>query len=1215
MSDYLQRWLRARAFADREMDVGDVGGLFTDRKAAVSAVRTLAEGNRGMRVLLLTGVSGMGKSTVLSYVQAHPLPGWTYAVINAEALVSGMAVPTEGVEEAALLLLRRVGNHLATLGPWWRRRWMRQRAASIGQVRARPVRIRQWAGFGGTISNSSVHVTAGALPQGQRRGQWTDELLTVARRVRRGRLILMVDSCERLAYFDDVRAEQPRSEHPYGVGGWFSSVVDQLLDATPNLRVVLAGATAVARDTADGQAGDRVVHLELQPWKPGDTRRYLARRGLQVDPAVAAAVTDAEGGLPATISWIADALTGLLTDEPTGSPPTEEVLAHLTELTGPARTQWLRQHVLDRLSEGTLHLLRAAAVLDVFTPTALVTIAQKNRPVDPGAFARLTRTSCISPDSAGDDGWFPLEDRWRMHAVMRRWLIEDAHTYDAQRPPSQRILPALHRAAAEYHEALADDDGWSLDAVRHRFATGDNTYAAAWTVRLIAALRATPLDTLQIQLLTDAVLTAEDCKDALPAVAADAHLAAGFLAHYLGLYPAAQDHAEKALSLYRALDSRGHAVHISACLAGQAAWKRPRYQDAAQHWTTALTHHPARTHSRTDTAEPHRLSLHTALTEAVLNTGDALRARTLLEQLSSTNHPIQPTAGSSDSADTDQPSQTVEYALPSLTLGDSVAPEQHTAHTHLLQARTGLVLNDFHQTATHAHRVLEDPTASPHHTAFAHLVLGSLAMRGWNIEQAGQHLHDGMAAARQCPDQHCLVYLLLARAQLAEQKAIWSPPRESPASFPASLSLTQRRESAHQRDLAARERAAAAKLANDLNRVDLQARCIAAAEAALTFFRTIGDQLGEAAALVTLAENDRRRGDLDGADRHVTRALTLSRTIGDQIGEANSLQSLAESAGLRGDLDGADRHATQALTLYRTIDDQLGEANSLRSLAENDQMRGDLDGADRHATQALTLYRTIGDRHGEAGALVTLAGNDQVRGDLDGADRHATQALTLYRTIDDQLGEAQVLRILAESAGLRGDLDGADQRATQALTLYRTIRNQLGEAQVLRSLAQSARLRGDLDGADRHATQALTLSRTIRNQLGEANSLHLLAKSDQMRGDLDGADRHATQALTLYRTIGDRYGEAAALVTLAESARLRGDLDGADRHATQALTLYRTIGDRYGEASILVKLAENARQDGRAEDGRRQLAAAAALYESLGLQKGLAWCRKRLREW
>ncbi|WP_286247453.1 tetratricopeptide repeat protein [Streptomyces graminofaciens] len=1021
--------------------MGDLGGLFTDRRAALSAVRALAEADSGPRVLLLTGLPGMGKSTLLAYVSSRPPRGWACAVVDAEALVSGMALRSEGAEEAALLVLRAVGGHLAGLGPWWRRRWLRQKASQIGQVRPWRVRVWQWAGFGGRISGSPVEVVAGALTQGQLRGQWADQLLAVARGVRRGRLVLMVDSCERLAYFDDVRAERPRPERPYGVGGWFGTVVDELLALMPHLRVVLAGTTAPAPATA-GAAGGRFRQVELKPWRASDTRSYLARRGLEVDAEVAAALTEAEGGLPVSISWIADVLNGPLAERTAGTPPAAQVLARLTAPntpTGPARAAWLAQHVRFRLSEGTLALLHTAAVLDSFTPTALMTVARTLGPVSDDAFTRLAQTSCISLHTGGAGGQFAPDSRWQVHAVMRRWLIEDARAHDAQQPPARRVLPALHRAAAGHYEALAGDAAWSPEAARHRFATGDGTHAAAWTGRLAAALRATPPDNLQIRLLTDAALDSPGVEKTLPAVVADAHLAAGHLAHRFARYAAAQDHAEQALALYRTLDGRTHAVYVSACLAGQAAWKRPRYQDTVTHWTTALTHHPDRTGTDPATATgPGSLGLRTALAEAALTTGDAPRARTLLER----QPPTDPSpSGTPAAAPTDQPGQAVEYALPAPVLGELVPLAQHPAHTHLLHAETAFRLYDHRQAATRAHRILDDSAAGPHQTALAHRLLARIALYTWDIDQAGQHLRDADTAAGQCPDQRCLVHLLLTRAELADRKAIWMPPQESTVLGPTSISVTQRSESAHQYELAYQDRTAAAELADGLNDPLLKALTTTHADpdAALALHRTIGNHLGEADILHTLAATALHRGNLTLANQHATQALTLHHAFGNRHGEADTLRVLASIARDRGDLDLADQRATQALTLYRTIENQYGEAESLDILSIIARDRGDLDLAEQHARQALAFYRTIGNPHGEAVTLRVLADTARHRGDLDLADQRATQALTLYRTIGNQYGEAAVLGTLARIAWQDGRREDARHHMETAAALYDAI--------------------------------------------------------------------------------------------------------------------------------------------------------------------------------
>ncbi|MFF6895980.1 hypothetical protein ACFY8Z_35870 [Streptomyces microflavus] len=1181
--------------------------MFTDRKTALRAVNTLLRGDGPGRVLLLTGLSGMGKSTVLAHVRTHPQSGWRYAVVDAEALVSGMAVRAEGAEEAALELLRQVAGHLASLGPWWRRRWLRQKAVGIGSARPWRVSVRQWAGFGGRISNSPVDVVAGARTQGERRGQWASQLLAVARGVRRRRLLLMVDTCEWLAYFDDVRAEVPRAGQPYGVGGWFSGVVDGLLDAMPGLRVVLAGTAAPAVGEAlgsSGKAGGRVVRLELQPWKAGDTRTYLARRGIPATTGAATAVTDAEGGLPVSISWIADVLTGLLTDGPAGTGTADQVLADLTELsasTNLARAAWLRGHVLDRLSSGTLRLLQAAAVLETFTPAALLAVADSGAPADHDAFTRLTRTSCIDPHPGPDK-------LWRVHAVMRDWLLEAARDHDAQQPPSRRILPLLHQSAADYYEALAGDAGWSLRAVHHRFATGDSTHALAWTTRLSQALQATPLDTLQLQLLTDAALTAEHCEDALPAVAADAYLAAAYLAYQRAEYPTAQTHAEQALALYRTLDNRSGAVKAAARLAGQVAWMRFRYQDATTHWTTALD--PAAPHGTDHLAEPGGYRLRLALTEAVLRTGDARRAHKLLQVL--------PNCETSGTGSTNSPGTGMEYVLPPYALGTAVPPTVLGAYLHRLRAEIAFLLNDYDQAADHARRVLDDPAADRHGTALAHRLLARIANRAWDLGQAQDHIGKGTAAARQCPDRSCLVMCLLTRAEIAERQAQWAQPTDAASPTPPpSLSLTRRAESARQRELAATQRDAAKELATDLQNAHLQAQTKAKSDPAiaLTLYRTIGDRRGEADVLNILADIAHQRNDLDSAQKHTTNGLALTRTIGDRHGEARALEMLADIAGRRDDLDGAQKYAEQALTLYRTISERRGEANALRILANVAGRHDDIDGAQKRTEQALTLYRTIGDCRGEADVLNILADIAHRRNDLDSAQKHTTNGLALTRTIGDRHGEAGALEMLADIAGRRDDLDGAQKYAERALTLYRTISDRRCEARALRMLAGIAVRRDDLDGAQKYAERALTLYRTISERRGEASALYVLAEAAARGRHLEEANKHATQALALYRATRERLGEANTLGILMVIAGQYNDLDGAKRYATQALTLARTLDNRITEANVLLRLAEAVGQSGDIETGRRYMEQAVSLYQEIGDTRLVAWCRSRLQKW
>ncbi|WP_217235241.1 tetratricopeptide repeat protein [Streptomyces sp. AC555_RSS877] len=1209
--------------------MGDVGELFTDRDAALRAVDALvAEGGTG-RVLVLTGVSGMGKSTVLARLVARPPDRWACAVVDAEVLVSGMVARAEGGEEAALELLRLVGGRLAAAGPWWRRRWLRQKAAAIGGVRPWRVNVRQWAGFGGRISHSPVQVSAGALTQGERRGQWTGQLVEVARAVRRRRLLLLVDTSELLAYFDDVTAEQPRPGRPYGVANWFVTVLEKLLDQMPELRVVLAGTTAPASVAADGRDRGRIVRVELEPWAPEDTGRYLARRGQSVDARAAVAVTGAAGGLPVEISWLMDILTGHLTDGHDPASAFGELIAGLAEQAGPARRAWLRSHVLERISDGTLRLLHAAAVLEIFTPDALLAVARdggSNGTADRDAFARLEHSSYIRSLDAGTG-------QWRVHTVLRGWLLEAARDHDARQPPPKRILPALHRAAAEYHEALAVDDRWSLRAAHHRFATGDNRHSAVWTAHLTRAMGTQPLDTLRIQALADAALAVPGPSDTLSAVFADAHLASSLLDFQRARYPAAQHHAERALALYGSLDGHSEAVRTAARLAGHAAWKRPRYQDAVTHWTTATTPH---THGsdtlegtqRGTTADGASYALRAALAEAVLATGDAPRARTLLAAL-----PEASPAGQTDpitnealgEVDTGTLAAAVAEALSAYPLPCSLPGDML-----LLRTRTAYALGDHDEAAAYALHILEQPKTSDHHTALAHDVLALIAYSSWDLEQARQHIRQGLTAARRCPDQGCLVRLLLTDGNLADRRAMWAPSsigRQSPiqevtvaaasAAPTTSMSLTERTESARQRELAARQRAAAEGLAAQLNHSQLHSQAIASRDpaAALTVYRAIGDRHGEATVLGLLAEAAAERADLDRVEELANQALAIHRTLGNRRGEASAVELLAGAARLRRDPGRVEELAIQALAIHRTLGNRDGEATALQLLAYAALQRGVPGRVEELAIQALAIHRTLGNRRGEATALQLLAYAALQRTDLNRVEELANQALALHRTLGNRDGEASSLVLLADAALQRGDLNRAEERANQALALHRTLGNRRGEASSLGLLADAAYLRDDPGRVEERANQALTIHRTLGNRDGEALALGLLAGAALGRNDPGRVEELANQILAIHRTLGNRREEANTLGLLADAARLRGVPGRVEELANQALTIHRTLGNRRGEATALQLLAYAARQRGDMRTGRHTLAEAAALYEQIGMVRQAASCRQQLKRW
>ncbi|MGW1997807.1 tetratricopeptide repeat protein [Embleya sp. NPDC001921] len=977
---------------------------FTDRKEALAAVDDLLREGGDTRVVVLTGVSGSGKSTLLAHVAARTPQAWE-RILDVESLVADMAAVEAGGEDVAVRLLREIALTLASSAPRWRRRGLLRRAAGVGASRPWRVRVWQWAGFGGTIAASPITVHAPGTTQTERRLMWAGQLSAVAKRVRRRRCLILLDSCERLRYFDDVRAAQHRPGDPLGVGGWFTNVLDDVLTCAPRVRVVLAAGhrrpvTLTGSDPAHPTVGrHRCAVHELRPWTVGDTRRYLARRGFD-DPESARVIARSAGGLPVEVAWLTDSL-GRTTDDPTTSDDRQSTRMAVADLARLPREQWVRTHVLPRLAPAHRRLLPAAVVLRTFTPQALRTVAGALADRDARGwsesewgqdwFERLCALSALVevPGTGGT---------WRIHPVVRGWLL-DAYTHeDTALPPADRLLPLLHRAAAEYHEALAAST-FSPQATHHRFALGDNRHSYLWNDRLAHALTHNPPEAARVRLLVDLALDPEihaTVRTRLPKVAGAAHLARAHLHHLENEHQEAQEQAEHAEAAYRDAhaDHPGRAAALG--LAGQSAWLLDHFARATTHWRTTL-------HLTLPDA-PGRGALERALAEAVLNTGDLPLADTLL---SDALHDLvlRPPPAPAPSSDVDTTkgragdkhapherwnfviAPPVHTAVPTIEPGDAVPGHRARAHLHRLLG--GLALHRAQPTRAlyHLRNAYDLATHDPHTLAHTHRWATEIALLRWDVDEGEHHLHEGTAAARRCPDKRCLTRLLVSRADHADRKAIRSDPQTllliddaehadpaTPSTPPADTaprtatpappaptvdpSRDERVESAHQRDLARAHRESAIALATELRSPQALAHALThdQPQQALDLYRTLGDRLGEADARHELTKVARLRGDLDEAQRLGTETLTVQRALGDRLGEARTLATLADIAKKRGDLDEAQRLGTEALAVQQALGDRLGEARTLGTLHEMARTRGDLDTARTRLRTAADLY-------------------------------------------------------------------------------------------------------------------------------------------------------------------------------------------------------------------------------------------------------------------
>jgi DNA-binding SARP family transcriptional activator/tetratricopeptide (TPR) repeat protein len=364
--------------------------------------------------------------------------------------------------------------------------------------------------------------------------------------------------------------------------------------------------------------------------------------------------------------------------------------------------------------------------------------------------------------------------------------------------------------------------------------------------------------------------------------------------------------------------------------------------------------------------------------------------------------------------------------------------------------------------------------------------------------------------------------------------------------------------------------------------------------------RHIGDQSGEANALLELAIVRRLTDDYAGAAQAGEQAHGIFRDLGDRLGVANTLLEVGIVRRLADDYMGAVEVVEQALGIFRELGDGLGVANALREVAIVRMMTADYLSATQALEQALGICRDIGDRFGEANTLTKLGMMRRQAGDYAGAASLGHDSLSIYRQLGDRLGQANALHEMGALRRTSGDLLGAAEVVEESLSIYRDLGDRLGEANALHNLGVVLRLRGEYLNAAGVVEQSLGIYRLLGSRLGEANALQELGVMRRLAGDPVGAAGTLEESLAIYRDLCDPDGEAETLNELGTLHRAQGDLARAQECHTQALDLARPMGSLRGEAIALAGLARCAVAAGVAREAELLLRQAHQIFKRIG---------------
>jgi tetratricopeptide (TPR) repeat protein/transcriptional regulator with XRE-family HTH domain len=297
---------------------------------------------------------------------------------------------------------------------------------------------------------------------------------------------------------------------------------------------------------------------------------------------------------------------------------------------------------------------------------------------------------------------------------------------------------------------------------------------------------------------------------------------------------------------------------------------------------------------------------------------------------------------------------------------------------------------------------------------------------------------------------------------------------------------------------------------------------------AIAAARSLGDRVGQAAALIQLGVVRNLTGDCPGALDALEHASQLYRELGDPLGQANALTQLGGIRGFVDDYPGAADDLEQALRLYQRLGNPLGQANALARLGDIRRYTGDFPGAIPDLEQALRLYQLLGNRNGQGSMLISLGNARRITGDFAGAARNLEEASRLYAHLDDQLGRANTLSELGELRRLSGDYPDAARYLEQGLQIYQGLGNRLGQANAQVWLGSVRQSTGDLPGAAQLLQAAIDTFRRIGSRGSEAWALNRYAAVISATGDLTRAENLYLEAMRLARETGQSDDEAHA---------------------------------------------------------------------------------------
>jgi tetratricopeptide (TPR) repeat protein len=297
-------------------------------------------------------------------------------------------------------------------------------------------------------------------------------------------------------------------------------------------------------------------------------------------------------------------------------------------------------------------------------------------------------------------------------------------------------------------------------------------------------------------------------------------------------------------------------------------------------------------------------------------------------------------------------------------------------------------------------------------------------------------------------------------------------------------------------------------------------------------------------------------------------ALAFYREIGNRLGEANTLRAIGDVLQFLDRRTEALERYEAALAFYREIGDRLGEANTLKAIGDVLQfLKRSTEALERYEA-ALAFYREIGDRLGEANTLIEIGDVLRFLDRRTEALERYEAALAFYREIGDRLGEANTLKAIGNVLQFLKQSTEALERYEAALAFYREIGARLGEANTLKAIGDVLQFLDRRTEALERYEAALAFYREIGARLGEAN---VLLEFGKLLDDPQASLNAYAESQAIYQQIGDRFSQGRTLFQYISDAYLA--LNDKNK-AIEALQEAAAIGEEI-DYSIMTEYANN----------------------------------------